>query len=83
MLENETYHSETNFQGNRLETEHWQFQLDTFVILLSTFPTVMTFGTVIGNVFVLLAVSISRAHPTKLLIANLALADLLVGRFFF
>ncbi|VDK31174.1 unnamed protein product [Gongylonema pulchrum] len=57
-------------------------QVDLFLISVAAFPIIMTFGTVTGNIFVLIAVSLSNGHPTKLLIANLAAADLLVGMVF-
>lgn len=56
-------------------------QVNSFILSVATFPIIMTFGTVTGNILVLIAVSLSNGHPTKLLIANLAVADLLVGEF--
>ncbi|VDN07038.1 unnamed protein product [Thelazia callipaeda] len=53
--------------------------MNLLVLLLAIFPIIMTIGTVLGNILVLIAVVLSNGHPTRFLIANLAVADLFVG----
>lgn len=69
----------TSIERIPIEIQSNKITVELVSILLAIVPIILTIGTILGNVFILAAILYRIRNPTKLLIANLALADLLVG----
>ncbi len=69
---------------NTSSNTSFRIQICPLLVLVSIFPAFLSLFTIIGNIFVLVAILTNeklKKRVTSVLISNLALADLLVGSF--